>query len=159
LSSPDTRTAAFDEVFGDLTALVAGPGSKRADELVLIDEADLEGKQSKEDVAVCADGGRGGLQSMASFPPYNRTQHRTGALSRGKRRIESIMAYTDGPCIPDGHRFVPAWPFPPLCPETDPFRCQIDQPLRHCKVRRGRSRGVVRAGGRFSWQSVASAVR
>ena len=53
------QVAAVDQVFRDLAALVATPGPEGGDELVLIDQAVLEGKQSKEEVAVRIDGGHG----------------------------------------------------------------------------------------------------
>ena len=53
------QIATVDQVVRDLAALVEGPSPKGGDELVLIDQAILEGEQSKEEVAVRVDGGHG----------------------------------------------------------------------------------------------------
>jgi hypothetical protein len=46
------------EVVGQGPGLVAGPGVEGGHELGLVDQADLEGQQAEEEVAVCVDGHR-----------------------------------------------------------------------------------------------------
>jgi hypothetical protein len=46
------EVAATDEVVGQGAGLVAGPGLEGGHELPLVDEADLEGEQSEEEVVL-----------------------------------------------------------------------------------------------------------
>ena len=74
------EVAAGDEVVGQRPGLVAGPGLEGGDELVLVDQAVLQGEQAEEQVAVGGDGGHG-----ASLPGGRHGRCAVGPRRRGPR--------------------------------------------------------------------------
>ncbi len=85
------QVAAVDQVLRELPALAATPSPERGDELILIDQAVLEGKQSKEKIAVCIDDGHGTRLLGFGRGPW-RLLPTTGAYGRAATRIGSIIA-------------------------------------------------------------------
>ena len=86
------QVTAVDQVFRDLPPLVATPNPERGDELVLIDQTVLEGKQSKE--RGCGPRRRPWESSdRRRRPQHDRTRHSTEAPARRERRAVYSSMY------------------------------------------------------------------
>jgi hypothetical protein len=84
------KVAAAGEVVGQRPALVAGPGLEGGDELALVNQAVLEGKQAEEQIVVGGDGGhQAGLRESRRWR-WSPVPQRRG-LAAGTRRIRGII--------------------------------------------------------------------
>ncbi len=136
------EVAAGGEVLGQGPGLVASPGLESGDELALVDQADLEGEQAEEQVAVGSAGGHGaglpeGRHGRWAFGPrrwgppvgappdrldYLTTERpmQPAAADRTSRAFDGPVTPTAGSCVlfSESAR-QPVDRIPPLSPEQD----------------------------------------
>ena len=107
------EVAAGGEVLGQRPGLVAGPGLEGGDELALVDQAVLQGQQTKEQITLGRDGGHGpglpeGRRGRRESGPRRRG-HAAGCAGSVELSLEgSLHAAPQGPIGPPARSTAPS---------------------------------------------------